>query len=558
MNKLAKKRSLALLSAPLLVALTMCIRYFTKTGALPPYVTLLRNAIHLAMLTVWGICIHTRIIQIQVRRYLLTVDAMMALWLVLKIVNYSIDNIDVNRYLWYLYYIPMLFIPSVSLFISMSLGRAEDYRLPQRTKLLYIPTTILLLLVLTNDLHQFVFSFPSHIMTPRSYRHEAGYYIVFGWIMLCALAAFITMLKKCRISRSKSILTLPLIPLALSAAYTVAYIRGVRLVMLLAGDMTVTQCLLIAAVFEGCIQCGLIQSNLGYNELFEAATLPVQITDADFSVQNISAAMREALPQNTLRQMTADTVYLDDDTLLKRHPLHSGWVFWKEDISELNRLGEELELARDELRDTGGVLAAENKQREKYLRLSEENTLYDRMEEQTARQIAMLRDRLAEIRAATDIGRARNLLGQAIVIGTYIKRRDNLIFVGAQRGVISAQELRLCFNESVESLVLYGVTCRALVDGEGQLTSQQAAQIYDLFEAVIEAGLESIKSMLISVEIKEQIEVNICVSCGKSLCSLREHFPALEWTQDEDGLQYIMQRLENREAELNGQNQGEL
>ena len=558
MNRPIGKRLLALLSVIVLIALAMCMRYFTISGALPSQFSSLRNIIHIALLTSWGISLHMRIIQAQARRYLLAVAALMAVWLLLKIVNYSIDNIVINRYLWYLYYIPMLFIPTIALFISMSLGRAEDYRLPQRSKLLCIPTGLLLLLVLTNDLHRHVFSFPSGVLTPRDYLHEAGYYIVLGWIMLCALASLAIMVTKCRIPRSRKIMVLPLIPLALSFAYTAAYIRGFRPVLLLAGDMTVTHCLLIAAMFEGCIQCGLIQSNIGYNEMFASTTLPVQITDAAFCAQNTSAAMRQPMPQDYLRQMTADVVSVDGDTLLKRHALHDGWVFWEEDISELNRINEELELTRDELRDTGSILAAENAQREKYLRLSEENHLYDMMETQTSRQIKMLRDRLAEIRTTADPDRARSLLGQAIIIGTYIKRRNNLIFVGTHCGMISAQELRLCFNESIESLILYGVKCRALIDGDSLLAMEQAAQIYDLFEAVVEAGLESLESLLISVEIRDWVEINICVSCKGSLCGLKGRFPALEWTQDEDGLQYFTQKAGKMGAKAYEQNQGEL
>ena len=559
MSRETQKSILAALITLPLIAFAASLQYLTKIGALPQNALLLRGAIHICLLTAWGVSIRTRIIQTQVRRYLLAIIVIMALWLLLKIIKHSIDSMDIKRWLWYWYYFPMLFIPVVALFVSMSLGKAENYQLPLWTKLLYAPSGLLLLLVLTNDLHQGVFSFPSGIMTDIDYCYEAGYYIVLGWVMLCAFASFAIMLKKCRIPQSKTVLLLPLIPLGLSLIYCIAYICGVRFVLLLAGDMTVTHCLLIFAAFEGCIRCGLIQSNMGYNALFEATMLPVQITNADFSLRHISAAMREPIPQDTLRQMGADTVELDADTLLKRHSLHGGWVFWEEDVSELNRLHEALKLTLDELRDMGNVLTAESAQREKHLRLSEENRLYDMMEMQTSRQIAMLRGRLTAIQRMTDENLARRLLGQTIVIGTYIKRRNNLIFVGAQRGVISMQELRLCFNESIECMNLYGVECRALIDGEILLATEQAAQIYDLFEAVVEIGLESLESLLISVEIRDWIEVNICVSCKETLCGLKERIPALEWMQDEDGLQYIIHKLEKSgSVEAYGQNQGEL
>ena len=337
---------------------------------------------------------------------------------------------------------------------------------------------------------------------------------------------------------------MPLVPFALSLAYVYAYAKNVYWVWVLAGDMTVSQCLIFASILECCIQCGLIQSNLGYDELFEATSLPVQITDQAFCSQYVSVAMRGALPPNELRQMRVDTIHLGDDTLLKRHKLHRGWAFWKEDVSELNQLQQELELTCDELRDVGDVLAAENAQHARLLKLTEENRLYDMMEAQTARQIAMLQERLTELKKTDDPARAERLLGQIIVIGTYIKRRNNLIFVGVQRGSISVQELRLCLNESAENLCLYGAECSALIKGDGQLSIEQATAAYSLFEAVVEAELESLRSLLVSIEVGDALHMNLCISGEAPLRHLKEPFPALEWEEDEDGLQYVMLRVE--------------
>ena len=544
MSKAAKKSILYALGVLALIALAMWLRYASRHIFHSPAVSHLRSGIYVFLFSVWCYSLWIRIVQTQARRYLLAISVLMVLWILLRSIKYSIENTDVERWLWYFYYFPMLFIPMLSVFVSRSLGKGEDFRLPRWTKILYVPTLLLLLLVLTNDLHQQVFSFPSGVLSDREYRYEGGYFFVMGWEALCAGFAFLSMAKNCRIPRSRRIRWLPLVPLALSLAYACAYVKKVYWVWVLAGDMTVSQCLIFASILECCIQCGLIQSNLGYDELFEATSLPVQITDQAFCPQYVSVAMRGALPPNELRQMRVDTIHLGDDTLLKRHRLRSGWVFWKEDISALNQIRKELELTRDELRDTGDVLAAENAQRARWLKLTEENRLYDMMEAQTARQIAMLRDLLAELQKTEDSGRARHLLGQVIIIGTYIKRRSNLIFVGVQRGAISAQELRLCLNESSENISVYGADCKAIVKGEGQLTVEQATQVYDLFEAVVETELESLRALLISIEVGKWVEVALCVSAAEPLCGLRARFPDLEWEQDEDGLQYVTRKLE--------------
>ena len=539
MSKAAKKSILYALGVLALIALAMWLRYASRHIFHSPAVSHLRSGIYVFLFSVWCYSLWIRIVQTQARRYLLAISVLMVLWILLRSIKYSIENTDVERRLWYLYYFPMLFIPMLSVFVSRSLGKGEDFRLPRWTKILYVPTLLLLLLVLTNDLHQQVFSFPSGVLSDREYRYEGGYFFVMGWEALCAGFAFLSMAKNCRIPRSRRIRWLPLVPLALSLAYACAYVKKVYWVWVLAGDMTVSQCLIFASILECCIQCGLIQSNLGYDELFEATSLPVQITDQAFCSQYVSVAMRGALPPNELRQMRVDTIHLGDDTLLKRHKLRRGWVFWKEDISALNQIRKELELTRDELRDTGDVLAAENAQRARWLKLTEENRLYDMMESQTARQIAMLRDLLAELRKTEDPDRARHLLGQVIIIGTYVKRRSNLIFVGVQRGAISVQELRLCLNESSENISVSGADCKTIVKGEGQLTVEQATQVYDLFEAVVETELESLRALLVSIEVGKRVEVALCVAAAEPLRGLCGRFPGLEWEQDEDGLQYL-------------------
>ena len=72
-----------------------------------------------------------------------------------------------------------------------------------------------------------------------------------------------------------------------------------------------------------------------------------------------------------------------------------------------------------------------------------------------------------------------------VVIGTYIKRRSNLLFVAGQEGSIRSEELLLCVNESAESLRLYGVNCGVKISGCQRLAPEIAYMVYDILEAVI-------------------------------------------------------------------------
>lgn len=186
------------------------------------------------------------------------------------------------RHLWYLYYLPMLFISLLSVFVSLSLGKPDNFCLPKWTKFLYIPTAVLLMLVLTNDLHQLVFVFPKDsVIWGNDYHYAFGYFLVIGYIVVCIITTLITMLIKCRIPHSRNVLMMPFIPTALAVFYSVLYVFHVSWLRTIAGDVTVVLCLLITAVLESCIQCGLIQFGCGADGIWAEKGDRLTVTKTD-------------------------------------------------------------------------------------------------------------------------------------------------------------------------------------------------------------------------------------------------------------------------------------
>ncbi len=75
----------------------------------------------------WFYSICVRIVLVQVRRYLLAISALMVLWILLRSVKFSVDNMDAERWLWYFYYLPLLFIPLLSVLFPCRWGRARPF-----------------------------------------------------------------------------------------------------------------------------------------------------------------------------------------------------------------------------------------------------------------------------------------------------------------------------------------------------------------------------------------------------------------------------------------------
>ncbi|MDD6262692.1 MAG: histidine kinase N-terminal 7TM domain-containing protein, partial [Clostridiales bacterium] len=241
---------------------------------------IVRSLIYIALYIGWGISVSKRIIQTQVRHYMVSVSGLMVFWFVIRTIKYFfITDPGIIRQLWYWFYLPMLFIPLFSLFVAISLGKPANAKLSKTALLLlYIPTVLCLLLVLTNDLHQLVFAFPEgEVWTDNNMNYAFGYYFVLGWEILCALSAFVIMLIKCRLAQRKKYL--PFLLLACSIVYGLIYASGAEWMQLIGGDITAAQCLMFTGILECCIQCGLIQTNTGYEELFMVSRLGAQITD---------------------------------------------------------------------------------------------------------------------------------------------------------------------------------------------------------------------------------------------------------------------------------------
>ena len=144
--------------AVLAVILAYCFRIVGRGSFYPMLFSYLRSFIYIGLFAAWGLSVRQRIVQKQVCRFMTVTAVLLIIWMVVRSAKYFIFwQPDAVRYLWYLFYLPMLFVPMLALLIAMSLGKPDEYKFPKGMSVLWIISGVLLLLVLTNDLHQFIF-----------------------------------------------------------------------------------------------------------------------------------------------------------------------------------------------------------------------------------------------------------------------------------------------------------------------------------------------------------------------------------------------------------------
>ena len=521
-----------------LIFFALYLRHITASEVTFSFASRLRSYIYIGIISAWYISLKMRIVEKRIQRHLCAVALLMIFWMVVRTIKFGSTNNTIQRYLWYFYYLPMLFIPLEAFIISMSLG---NKKLPGWIKYLFVPANLLLLLVLTNDIHQRVFIFKDSLLSTKAYTYGIGYYIVALWMITFAGISLFIMVSKCRLKDSW--IYLPLFPFAISILYAIGYAKEVPFVRVWLTDLTVAQCLFFMSMFESCIQSGLIQSNVGYRELFEATTMKAELFNKDFKLL-YSSIDNPVTDTNILKRTLKEATLLDENTLIKGHDIKHGYIFWQEDISKLVSINKELELTQEELIDTGDVLKASHEQQERYLRLTEESRLYDLIELDTSEQVKILNEKVQRLKEVEDINEARFLLGEIIVLGTYIKRKSNLIFIGREKKVIDIDELKLCLNETSSNLCLCGIDAKMIVDIKKEYPIGIIHKIYDYLEDILEISFSSLKSILFCVyEEKGVIQVNATVDANSNFKNLKKIYPSVEIEKDEDELWYLTLKI---------------
>lgn len=521
-----------------LIFFALYLRHITASEVTFSFASRLRSYIYIGIISAWYISLKMRIVEKRIQRHLCAVALLMIFWMVVRTIKFGSTNNTIQRYLWYFYYLPMLFIPLEAFIISMSLGNKKQ---PGWIKYLFVLANILLLLVLTNDIHQRVFIFKDSLLSTKDYTYGIGYYIVALWMITFAGNSLFIMVSKCRLKDSW--IYLPLFPFVISILYAIGYAKEVPFVRVWLSDLTVAQCLFFMSMFESCIQSGLIQSNVGYRELFEATTMKAELFNKDFKLL-YSSIDNPVTDTNILKKALKEATLLDENTLIKGHDIKHGYIFWQEDISKLVSINKELELTQAELIDTGDVLKVSHEQQERYLRLTEESRLYDLIELDTSEQVKILNEKVQKLKEVEDINEARFLLGEIIVLGTYIKRKSNLIFIGREKKVIDIDELKLCLNETSSNLCLCGIDAKMIVDIKKEYPIGIIHRIYDYLEDILEISFSTLKSILFCVyEEKGVIQVNATVDTNSNFTKLKKIYSSIEIEKDEDELWYLALKI---------------
>lgn len=515
-----------------IVAVAYSCRMLAKFDIGGVYVSYIRAALYLLLFSLWGFSIDRRIIQTQALHCLRLTAALMLVWLVLRTLKYEVvTDLTVARYIWYLYYLSLLFIPLLGVYIALSLGKSDEFRMTGKIGALAIIPSTLFLLVITNDLHQQMFAFSSGVPGEpdnSSYTHGPVYFCCLGWMVICLFFSLILLLKKSRVPCVKKKKIIPFVIGCATVIYGILYLLGLPAVRWWFGDMNVMFCLLYAAIYESCIRCRMIQSNTGYVELFEATTLAACIADRNGNIVLRSRAADEDMvcPQDGLQIIRSNGIRISSA------PISGGYAVWQDNVEPLTELRAKLSENKTKIKNNKEKLLEAYLIQKKLNELTEKNRIYDELETKYGKQIVRIGQLLKQCEGAEPV-EIQNLLKRILLLGTYIKRGANLYFLSLEYEFLPQQELRLTVDEAVGAMTVCGTECSVVYHTTKPMLSSEVVRLLDLLKLVAETTIPGLYSLFISVS---DSEMDLSVECAVDLSILASSNVTI---RQEDGLWLI-------------------
>ena len=459
-----------------------------------PIIFLTITTIYIGLALGWAISIRQRIISARISRLLIASALLTILWICLRTCKYRFFNSErICVCLWYLYYLPQLFAPTLVFLTALEQNRPMDRPLRRTWYLMLLPALLLFLGVLTNNWHQLAFRFPPvYVRREDSYAHGPIYFLAMAWTIGMSVASMVILFGKCRVASSRRFIWLPGMLFGLGFVLCLLSFANI----LTAFKIPEMFCATFIATFECCIQTGLITSNTNYGCYFSASTISAQITDGDDKTLFRSEGSRELTAAQRGRARDGDA-FLDPDTRLHCHPVHGGRMYWTDSVARINRIRRQLSEVRSLLEEDNELMRAENELRRQQAQLEEQNRLYDGMLPTVKTQLERIGALLDGLEP--DAQDFEQRIAQVCVYGAYVKRRCNLALIQEEDASVPLQELALCIRESISHLEEVQVASTLFVQGAGAFLPGEIILAYDFFEAAVEAALPSLSALLVNL-----------------------------------------------------------
>lgn len=453
----------------------------------------------------WMIRLRKKIFDEKLKKYIIIMGSLFVIWLLARVLRLY----NSLRFFWYCYYIGMLFIPTVYYLCSNYVtGKEKNIRNINSIVL----STILLILVLTNDYHGFFFKI---INDDNDYIHNLGYYIVAIWIFLLLIVATIRIivynLKKNKGKKSWLILA----PIVMSLIYTILYVTNIPW-FIRDCDMTICFGIVFFITMEIILKFRLIPNNIEYDRIFRNSYLHICILSKNGKlIYNTKYQMD--IPKEILEDIRNDSVKekyrskFEDGLVYEVNCFDNCYSIIEDDYSNIENLKKELKQINNKLKEQEKILKKEKKIKDQIY----ENKINKEILQKLESKLDSKKNKIESILNNME-SEDRESLEKVKFLLSYCKRISNLIISNYNEEIYNTERQLLILNELLEDSSVFGVKGFINFKNKFELSSIEFSDMYEIIFKI----LYSIKDAGVLINIDKS---SMKVLIDKKIDSIKEY-----------------------------------
>ena len=411
-----------------------------------PYLTTViysvRTVLYFVFLILWIYSLRMRILISKTRDYLTVMGGFIILFFLTQAIKYRVLDYHptLMRYAWYSYYIPLVMICIFFLMACVSFLHTKF-----NEKLLLIPAALLVLIVLTNDLHHWVFiPVAGEIFDggKGSYIRNFVFYLIYAYYFICVIAGLVILVFAFRSRKELRRKTLYpflfLVPWVVTTSLLFYVIVPKNHEPYKEPDIFIFG---VIGVIEVCIACGLIPHNENYIGFFKASRIPAVITNKE--LQPVYATEKPLHENAQIMEEALEKPVYDSSSGLRTDgkPVRGGYVFWGTDESSIRKLNEELEKANRTLSVGNQLLKKENELRAIEISVKER----ERIDRLTSQKMRPYLDQINQLFDRADCD--RQMIERVSSLNCIVKRGANMLLCADENNMVEAKELLYAVKE---------------------------------------------------------------------------------------------------------------
>ena len=429
------------------------------------------------LFTIWTIRLYYKLYDKKTRRYILIIGTLIIFWMLIRIIKGVIEEPFIERICWYLYYLPLIFIPTLYYISSSSLlGKMNRFK----KNIIYIISSILLSLVLTNDFHELVFIFNKGISLYDDYTHYIGYYLISVWIFYLFGKGLID-LGIYRMKIKKDIKGfLPFIIIIIGLSYTILYVLDIPYIRSI--NMSIVNSTLICIGIELAFYLDLIPNNSRYITRFLASNLNMAIVSLEGNTKYTTNVFKEIpeLIMNDIKNNKVKESYKDNNIIYDIRKNKDSYVILRKDLTSIHNLEKEIKAQRKELLKQQESIKIEEKTKKELYKMRIRKDVISKVELNLSKK----KNEAKKILMKENISKEEIDKVRRIII--YSKKKSMLMISEINGDTYNEEGIKVLLNELLVSMSSANIKGFISINNKITIKGNTMSLLYDIIYELIE------------------------------------------------------------------------